>query len=221
MWQSPQGCFWGPSGDPLNMFESIILYVCFHIVKTCVFFAVCHQKAEPPKCLQPRAASCRTGSSALVSAEAPQHCHLQGVVGGWGRFAVHRHGLLWRRWSVPKAQRAEREASAWEPGGGVVCSDRHGSAGTVGTQGIPRAPRWQEDGWHVSGKWFPRFIHGKKEKTFKNSIYDVYLGCLALALEHFRISKYYIEADMDFIWWLEKIVLCSCKYYSKIHFKGP
>ena len=202
------------------MFESIILYVCFHIVKTCVFFAVCHQKAEPPKCLQPRAASCWTGSSALVSAEASQHCHLQGVVGGWGRFAVHRHGLLWRRWSVPKAQRAEREASAWESGGGVVCSDRHGSAGTVGTQSISLAPRWQKDGWGDFREMIPQiYSWKKKEKTFKHSNYDD-LVPLALALEYFWISKYCIEADMDFIWWLGKIVLYSFKYYSKIHFKG-
>lgn len=38
----------------------------------------------------------------------------------------------------------------------------------------------------------------KKDKTFKNSIYDIYLVCLALALEYFWISKYYIEADIGF-----------------------
>lgn len=120
----------------LNTSEPIKLYVYLYIVKTSVFFVVCHQKAEPAKCLQPRAASCWTGSPALVPAEAPQYCHLQGVMGGRGWFAIHRHGLLRRRWSVPKAQGAERAASAWKSGGGVVCSDRHGSAGTVQTHSI-------------------------------------------------------------------------------------
>lgn len=60
----------------------------------------------------------------------------------------------------------------------------------------------------------------KKKKRLKTPIYDD-LVPLALALEYFWISKYYFEADMDFIWWLGKIVLFSFKYYSKIHFKGP
>lgn len=60
----------------------------------------------------------------------------------------------------------------------------------------------------------------KKKKRLKTPIYDD-LVPLALALEYFWISKYYIEADMDFIWRLGKIVLFSFKYYSKIHFKGP
>lgn len=114
-------CFRGHE-DTLNMFDSIILCL-FPYCKTCVFFAVYHQKAEP----RGNASSWERWpvdwSSALV-AEASQHCHLQGVVGGGVGLLYIRHGLLWRRWSVQL--RAERRPSAW----GVRWwsgSDRHGS----------------------------------------------------------------------------------------------
>lgn len=137
-------------------------------------------------------------------------------MGGRGRSAVHRHGLLRRRWSVPKAQRTEGAASAWESGGGVVCSDRHGSAGTVQTPSIPFAPRWQAEGRWILGKCFMK----KKCILKKKSIYEVDPVPLAIAFECFWTNDVYVEVDVDF--GLRGMpVLYSLNIYSKINFKGP
>lgn len=180
-----------------------------------------HQKTEPPKCLQPRAASCWTGSPAIISAEAPQYCHLQGVMGGRGWSAIHRHGLLWRRWSVPKAQGAERAASAWESGGGVVCSDRYGSAGTVQTHSIPLAPREWGNGRRILGKNFPKYVHAKNV-IFWKSIYEVDPVAHVLALECFWMGDIHIEVDMNFMSnWRGSQCLSPFIIYRKVHFKDP
>lgn len=156
---------------------------------------VCHQKTEPPKCLQPRAASCWTGSSALVSAEAPQHCHLQRVMGRRRWSALHCHGLLWRRWSVPEAQGAKRATSAWKSGGRMVCTDCHGFAGTCYTHNIPLAPRWQEDDEYFKKKislmltWMKHFL--------ENVYIKWTLSLLTVTLECFWVSDIYIIVDRD------------------------